>query len=366
MGVIVYGHSHYHELLFLASRSSPKQARAVATMSSPTAGLVSDDDATASMGLEMSTINVTAGPVDVGGPVDADASADAGAGASLVPQQQQHDPTSTSLGASHASSASRGDGFALLDRHGQLAQRKPCCGPWMIVGGGLALGAAVIFVLLASGSFSTSSPAAKSGIGTCAPADDMWRLPDYIIPTHYEVALQPLMVEPYSFSGSVSVSAALNGLAPSEGVECVYLNVQDLNVSSVMIGVNGGAPVAAVATQINPLTTIIGIRLAGTVRASDQLSLSMSFEGFLNRNMEGLYLSTYTDEAGALVPMVATQFEATSARRAFPCFDEPSFKAVFTVTLRGIPDGFTALSNMPEVRVLGALCGGKVCWVAGS
>ena len=42
--------------------------------------------------------------------------------------------------------------------------------------------------------------------------------------------------------------------------------------------------------------------------------------------MNGLYLSTYTDDSGELVNIVGTQFEATSARLAFPCFDEPSYK----------------------------------------
>ena len=47
--------------------------------------------------------------------------------------------------------------------------------------------------------------------------------------------------------------------------------------------------------------------------------------------------------------MVSTQFEATDARRAFPCFDEPSLKATFTVTLV-TKRNLTALSNMPEVE----------------
>lgn len=49
--------------------------------------------------------------------------------------------------------------------------------------------------------------------------------------------------------------------------------------------------------------------------------------------MDGLYLSTF-EEGGSTVPMVATQFESTSARRAFPCFDEPAYKATFAVTVQ--------------------------------
>jgi Aminopeptidase N len=63
--------------------------------------------------------------------------------------------------------------------------------------------------------------------------------------------------------------------------------------------------------------------------------------------MHGFYRTSYSvnrvKKYGA-----ATQFEATDARRAFPCWDEPAWKAKFTVTLI-VPKDLTALSNMPIV-----------------
>nr|CAI5832041.1 unnamed protein product [Callosobruchus analis] len=61
--------------------------------------------------------------------------------------------------------------------------------------------------------------------------------------------------------------------------------------------------------------------------------------------MDGFYRSSYT-ENGKLKNLAATQFEPVYARRAFPCFDEPSFKAPFQVSIAH-PKQYRALSNTP-------------------
>ncbi len=63
----------------------------------------------------------------------------------------------------------------------------------------------------------------------------------------------------------------------------------------------------------------------------------------------GFYRSTFTDDEGTTHAIATTQFEATDARRAFPCFDEPDRKAVFSVTL-DVPAGLAAYSNGPSRR----------------
>jgi len=71
----------------------------------------------------------------------------------------------------------------------------------------------------------------------------------------------------------------------------------------------------------------------------------MTFTGQLNDKMAGFYRSTYKNTDGSEGVLATTQMEATDARRAFPCFDEPSLKAGFTITL--IADKhLTCLSNM--------------------
>ena len=73
-------------------------------------------------------------------------------------------------------------------------------------------------------------------------------------------------------------------------------------------------------------------------------TLHLAFTGILNDKLHGFYRSTFTDDDGVEHVIATTQFEATDARRAFPCWDEPDLKAVFEVTLV-VDDGLAAYSN---------------------
>jgi puromycin-sensitive aminopeptidase len=78
-------------------------------------------------------------------------------------------------------------------------------------------------------------------------------------------------------------------------------------------------------------------------------SLHLHFRGVLNDKLVGFYRSTYEGPHDTTEVIATTHFEATDARRAFPCWDEPNLKAVFSVTLV-VQSNLTALSNGPEVE----------------
>ena len=80
--------------------------------------------------------------------------------------------------------------------------------------------------------------------------------------------------------------------------------------------------------------------------------IDIDFRGNLTRGIVGFYKSVYTNGRGEKVPIATSKFQPTYARRAFPCFDEPSFKSTFTVTLVRPTDGYIALSNMPVKQEL--------------
>ena len=77
-------------------------------------------------------------------------------------------------------------------------------------------------------------------------------------------------------------------------------------------------------------------------------TIDIEFTGTLNDKLRGWYRSTFVDADGTRRVIATTQMQATDCRRAFPCFDEPEFKAVFDITLVVDPD-LLAVSNGPEV-----------------
>src|SRR6202042_1212074 len=81
-----------------------------------------------------------------------------------------------------------------------------------------------------------------------------------------------------------------------------------------------------------------------TVEPASGYLLRLVFSGILNDQLHGFYRSTYSPDDRAEDTLAVTQFEPADARRAFPCWDEPDFKATFAVTLV-VDDDLTALSN---------------------
>jgi aminopeptidase N len=70
------------------------------------------------------------------------------------------------------------------------------------------------------------------------------------------------------------------------------------------------------------------------LRFDFNLYLIDSFKSYINQDLKGFYRSSYFDEASNLTRHLAvTQFESHFARLAFPCLDEPDFKAEFTVSI---------------------------------
>jgi puromycin-sensitive aminopeptidase len=162
------------------------------------------------------------------------------------------------------------------------------------------------------------------------------RLPQSVAPRRYELELKPHL-ERASFSGMVSIEVEVR-----EAVDVLVLNAIELVVESATVN---GTPVKF---DLDEATERLTLRLATRLEPGTT-TVAMTFRGILNDKLRGFYRSTYIDDAGITHTIATTQMQATDCRRAFPCWDEPDFKAVFALTLI-VPDGMTAISNSPEIN----------------
>ncbi|KAJ2952379.1 hypothetical protein O0L34_g4663 [Tuta absoluta] len=88
------------------------------------------------------------------------------------------------------------------------------------------------------------------------------------------------------------------------------------------------------------------LTLATALKPDVDYILEIPFEGNISDSLNGFYKSTYVNANKEVKSLAVTQFEPTSARSAFPCFDEPAFKAKFEISVAH-RNHLTVLSNMP-------------------
>jgi puromycin-sensitive aminopeptidase len=172
--------------------------------------------------------------------------------------------------------------------------------------------------------------------GGSSKVEKAFRLPKNVVPTNYAIELTPDL-EKFTFSGHVAIEVDV--LSP---VSEVKINAKELEVSDFH-AVNAGETRHNGTVSIDHDTEIATISFAGKLGAGKWI-LHSTFTGTLNDKLKGFYRSIWTDAKGGKHTIATTQFESTDARRAFPCFDEPEFKATFDVTLI-VPEKLTALSN---------------------
>src|SRR3712207_3554913 len=170
---------------------------------------------------------------------------------------------------------------------------------------------------------------------------DPYRLPRHILPTRYDIRLEPDLTAE-TFEGDETIS--LRVLHPASEI---VLNAAELEISKeeVEIEDESGASQRAEQVELEEETQRYRLAFRDTIMPGTWL-LRLRFKGRLNTTLEGFYLSTYKDTSGADRRMASTQFEPTAARKAFPCWDEPAFKAVFATTLV-IDPALKAVSNAP-------------------
>ncbi len=156
-----------------------------------------------------------------------------------------------------------------------------------------------------------------------------FRLPLDIKPRRYAL-LFDLDLDAWHSNGTARIDLTTGRAMTELTLHCV-----DLDISLARLD---GEPALEVA--YDEASQTVALVFASEIGPGEH-RLELEWTGAIREALRGLYRSTRGDERYA-----ATQFEAADARRAFPCFDEPEFKARFAVELVH-PSGLMAVGNMP-------------------
>jgi puromycin-sensitive aminopeptidase len=176
-----------------------------------------------------------------------------------------------------------------------------------------------------------------------ATTDDpsTYRLATTVVPHRYRLELTPDL-EAATFAGVADIDLTI-----LEAVDTITLNAAELDISAAELTESGGRTLSSTAVDLDEEEERATLTFPETLPAGPA-TLHLTFTGILNDKLHGFYRSTFTDDAGVEHLIATTQMEATDARRAFPCWDEPDKKAVFEVTLV-VDENLGAYSNGPVV-----------------
>jgi aminopeptidase N len=170
------------------------------------------------------------------------------------------------------------------------------------------------------------------------------RLPKSVVPLDYRIAIVPDATAK-TLRGTETVTLDVRRATRRVVFNTLNLTIRDARVD--------GVPVTRVDTQNDKqLTTLTLARSA----AAGRHMLTLAYDGKIEDSAQGLFAQDYRKPDGSTGRMLSTQFESTDARRMFPNWDEPAFRATYRLSVT-LPAAWSAVSNTPVASrsVRGAL-----------
>src|SRR5947199_9576808 len=163
------------------------------------------------------------------------------------------------------------------------------------------------------------------------------KLPKQVVPLEYSIRIVPDLAK-LTFAGSERIK--VKATAP---IRELVLNSAELEITKASID---GAQLAPATIKLDPNNELLTIALPNELPAGEH-AIALEFSGKITPKGRGLYYMPYQEQGtGAKKIALGTQFEPSDARRFFPCWDEPSFRARFQLTAV-VPENWLAVSNMP-------------------
>ncbi|XP_071489970.1 endoplasmic reticulum aminopeptidase 1-like [Diadema antillarum] len=168
------------------------------------------------------------------------------------------------------------------------------------------------------------------------------RLPETATPSSYNIFLHPNLTT-FNVSGRVEIN-----FRTEEAVEFIVLHAKGMTVQKpeeVELAGQETSTIKVTKLLFYTQNDQISVHFARPLPAQTSCKLTLEFSYGLESGLDGFYRSSYKVD-GVTRNIATTQFEATAARKAFPCFDEPALKANFSMTMIRNPQHLT-LFNTP-------------------
>jgi len=165
-----------------------------------------------------------------------------------------------------------------------------------------------------------------------------YRLTRHVTPSDYRIFITPDLAAA-TFAGRVEIDVDVH-----VATDRLTLHALDLELGAAT-ATTGGTGYRSVDIEMDH-TYETATFVFDTPLPVGPAVVEIAFTGVLNDLLVGFYRSTFVDADGASHTIATTQFEHSDARRAFPCWDEPSFKATYQVNLT-VPAHLAAYSNSP-------------------
>ena len=156
------------------------------------------------------------------------------------------------------------------------------------------------------------------------------RLPAGVTPEHYDLTVEPNLAAA-TFTGIEKIAVKIQ-----RPTTAIVINAAEITFDTVSVTAAGRSQDATVTADADKEQVTLTVPAA---IPAGPATIDISYRGILNDQLRGLYLSKANNRRYAV-----TQLEATDARRMFPSFDEPAFKATFSLTAI-IDEGDHAISN---------------------
>jgi puromycin-sensitive aminopeptidase len=145
----------------------------------------------------------------------------------------------------------------------------------------------------------------------------------------------------FTFTGMVGIDIEV-----TDPVAAIVLNSADIDIKEASL-VTGDQRLGISAVSYDDRFERATLTLEREANPG-RYRMEIDYTGTINDELRGLYRSSVKDEDGTEHPIATSQCQATDARRVFPCWDEPDFKATFTTTMI-VPEGIEAYCNSREM-----------------